>query len=273
VLQGRPRGDFLVSTKVGRVLEPCEAGAEGAGIYKATPPLKVRFDYSRDGVLRSLEASLARLGLDRVDILYVHDLELRTHRSRAAYDFCWRELTDGGGWRALDELRAAGTVAAIGLGTNETAACERLLAELDPDLFLLAGRYTLLEQAPLAGLLPACAARGVGVVVGGPFNSGVLVRQGGAYDYAAAPLDVLSRVERLAAVCDRFGAPLAAAALQFAAAHPAVASVIPGGQSADEVRANAAMMDAPIPPALWTALKDGGLIDPAAPTPPEEVAA
>jgi D-threo-aldose 1-dehydrogenase len=147
------------------------------------------------------------------------------------------------------------------------------LAELDPDLFLLAGRYTLLEQAPLAGLLPACAARGVGVVVGGPFNSGVLVRQGGAYDYAAAPPDVLARVERLAALCDRFGAPLAAAALQFAAAHPAVASVIPGGQSADEVRANAAMMDAAIPPALWTALKDEDLIDAAAPTPPEEVAA
>jgi D-threo-aldose 1-dehydrogenase len=272
-LQGRPRGDFLVSTKVGRVLEPCGAGEEGAGIYKATPPLKVRFDYARDGVLRSLEESLGRLGLDRVDILYVHDLELRTHRARAAYEFCWRELTDGGGWRALDELRAAGVVAAIGLGTNETAACERLLAELDPDLFLLAGRYTLLEQAPLAGLLPACAARGVGVVVGGPFNSGVLVRPEGSYDYAAAPPDVLARVERLAAVCARFETPLPAAALQFAAAHPVVASVIPGGQSADEVRANAAMLDAAIPQALWTALKDEGLIDLAAPTPIEELAA
>jgi D-threo-aldose 1-dehydrogenase len=273
VLQGRPRGDFLVSTKVGRRLEPCAPGQQHAGIYRGTPPLEVVFDYSRDGVLRSLEASLERLGLDRVDILYVHDLERRTHGSDAAYEARWRELTDGGGWRALDELRAEGVVAAIGLGVNETAACERLLGTLDPDLFLLAGRYTLLEQAPLAGLLPACEGRGVGIVIGGPFNSGVLARQGGSYDYAAAPSAVLARVERLAAVCARFDVPLAAAALHFAAAHPAVVSVIPGAQSAAEVEANAGLMDVAVPPALWMALKDEGLVDPAAPTPPDAVAA
>jgi D-threo-aldose 1-dehydrogenase len=267
VLAGRPRDDVLVSTKVGRRLEPCAPGQEHAGIYRGVPPLEVVFDYSRDGVLRSLEASLARLGLERVDILYVHDLERRTHGSDAAYEARWRELADGGGWRALDELRAAGTVAAIGLGVNETAACERVLAELDPDLFLLAGRYTLLEQAPLAGLLPACERRGVGIVIGGPFNSGVLARQGGSYDYAAAPGAVLARVERLAAACGRFDVPLAAAALQFAVAHPAVVSVIPGAQSAAEVEANVGLMDVAIPPALWAALKDEGLVDAAAPTP------
>ena len=271
-LAGRARSEFLVSTKVGRRLEPCAPGEAGGGIYKGVPPLKVVFDYSRDGVLRSLEASLARLGLDRVDIVYVHDLEKRTHGSIEAYDARWRELTGGGGWRALDELRAAGTVTAIGLGVNETAACERFLAALDPDLFLLAGRYTLLEQAPLAHLLPDCERRGVGIVIGGPFNSGVLAqssasRAGGSYDYADAPADVLARVGRVAAVCDRFGVPLPAAALQFAAAHPAVVSVIPGAQSAAEVAANVALMEVAIPPALWPALKADGLVDPAAPTP------
>jgi D-threo-aldose 1-dehydrogenase len=266
-LAGRPRAEFLVSTKVGRRLEPCAPGEAGAGIYKGVPPLEVVFDYSRGGVLQALEASLARLGLDRVDIVYVHDLERRTHDSDAAYEARWRELTDGGGWRALTELRASGAVAAIGLGVNETAACERVLAELDPDLFLLAGRYTLLEQAPQAHLLPECARRGVGIVIGGPFNSGVLARQGGSYDYADAPHEVLARVGRLAAVCERFGVPLAAAALQFAAAHPAVASVIPGAQAPPEVEANVGLMDVAIPPGLWGALKDEGLVDPAAPTP------
>jgi D-threo-aldose 1-dehydrogenase len=276
-LRGRARGDFLVSTKVGRRLEACAPGGEDAGIYKGVPPLRVVYDYTRDGVLRALDSSLARLGMDRVDIVYVHDLERRTHGSETAYEARWRELVAGGGWRALAELRRTGAVGAIGLGVNETAACERFLAELDPDLFLLAGRYTLLEQAPLAGLLPACERRGVGIVIGGPFNSGVLARQGGDYDYADAPREVLARVERLAAACRRFDIPLAAAALQFAAAHPAVVSVIPGAQSAAEVEANVRLMDVAIPPALWAALKDDGLIDPAAPTPaaptPDRVAA
>jgi D-threo-aldose 1-dehydrogenase len=271
-LAGRPRDDFLISTKVGRRLEPCAPGEEGAGIYKGVPQVRARFDYTGDGVLRSLEASLQRLGLDRVDILYVHDLELRTHGSDAAYRARWRELTDGGGWRALANLRAAGAIGALGLGVNETAACERFLAELDPDLFLLAGRYTLLEQAPLGHLLPACEARGVGIVIGGPFNSGVLAQRGGSYDYAAAPKGVLAKVERLAAACARYGVPLPAAALQFAAAHPAVVSVIPGAQSAAEVDANVALMDVAIPSGLWTELKEAGLVEPAAPTPADEVA-
>jgi D-threo-aldose 1-dehydrogenase len=266
-LASAPRSEFIISTKVGRVLEPCLAGEESSGIYQATPALRARFDYSRDGVLRSFEASLKRLGLDRVDILYVHDLEPGTHGSAAVYEARWAELTQGGGWRVLDELRRAGAVDALGLGVNEAAPCQRMLAELDPDLFLLAGRYTLLEQAPLQGLLPACERRGVGVVIGGPFNSGILARADGTFNYAAAPPEVLARVERLRGVCSRLGVALLAAALQFVAAHPAVVSVIPGGQTSAEVAANVAMMGDVIPAALWTALRDEGLIDAAAPTP------
>src|SRR5579859_8008666 len=150
LLSQKPRDQFVLSTKVGRVLEPCTPGREVSGIYVGTPPFKVRFDYTRDGVRASFEASLRRLGVDRVDILYVHDLEPRTHGSKAAFEARTRELFDGGGWRALDELRGAGDVAAIGLGVNDIEPCETLLSRADPDLFLLAGRYTLLEQGPLA---------------------------------------------------------------------------------------------------------------------------
>ncbi|HEY2708106.1 MAG TPA: aldo/keto reductase [Caulobacteraceae bacterium] len=270
-LRSKPREEFVLSTKVGRLLEPCAPGEEASGIYKPTPALKVRFDYTHDGVLRSLAASLARLGTDRVDILYVHDLERPPHGDD--YESRWADLTDGGGWRALDDLRAAGVVSAIGLGVNQAAPCERMLAELDPDLFLLAGRYTLLEQAPLHGLLPNCERRGVGVVIGGPFNSGVLVRPDGAYNYAAASPEITARVDRLRAVCARFDVPLPAAALRFVLAHPAVVSVVPGAQTVDEVASNAALMDHPIPDDLWAALQAEGLIDVGAPVPEPMVAA
>lgn len=266
-LKAKSRDDFLLSTKVGRLLSPCSAGEEAAGIYLSPPPFRVSFDYRRDGVLRSFEASLARLDVDRLDILYVHDLEPGTHGSAEAYEARWSELTNGGGWRALDELRAEGVVAAIGMGVNDSAPCQRVLAEFDPDLFLVAGRYTLLEQGPLRGLLPACQRRGVGVVVGGPYNSGILARRGGWYDYARAPAQVLERVDRLSAVCDRFGVPLKAAALQFPIAHPAVVSVIPGGQTPEEVAGNARLTVEPIPDELWACLKSERLLDSSAPTP------
>jgi D-threo-aldose 1-dehydrogenase len=266
-LKGKPRNDVLLSTKVGRVLSPCRTGEEDSGIYLAPPSFKASFDYRYDGVMRSFEQSLARLDLDRVDLLFVHDLELAAHGSVETYEARWSELVDGGGWRALDELRGAGAVAAIGMGVNQTAPCERMLAELDPDLFLLAGRYTLLEQAPLRSLLPACGRRGVGVVVGGPYNSGVLARRGGWYDYARPTTEVLAKVDRLAAVCDALGVSLRAAALQFPTAHPAVVSVIPGGQTQEEVRANVQLMAEVIPDDLWARLKAEGLLDATAPTP------
>jgi D-threo-aldose 1-dehydrogenase len=270
VLKTRPRADYLLSTKVGRVLEPCPPGEEASGVYVATPPLKVRFDYSYDGVMRSYGASLERLGVDRVDILYVHDVDAMTHGSRAASEARIRELIDQGGWRALDQLRAAGDVAAIGAGVNEWEPCARLLELADPDLFLLAGRYTLLEQAALETLLPECERRGAGVVIGGPFNSGVLAvgpKPGAMYNYAPAPEHILERVAAIAAVCAEFDVPLPKAALQFPLAHPAVVSVIPGGQTPAEVARNAELLHDPVPLALWPALKREGLMRPDAPVP------
>jgi D-threo-aldose 1-dehydrogenase len=270
VLKGEPRDVFLLSTKVGRLLEPCAPGEEDSGIYQGVPPVKVAYDYSYDGVMRSHEASLRRLGLDRVDILYVHDIDAMTHGSRGGAEARTRELIDQGGWRALDELRAAGDVAAIGAGVNEWEPCARLLELADPDIFLLAGRYTLLEQEALETLLPACAARGVGVVVGGPFNSGVLATgpvPGAIYNYAPAPEAILRRTAEIEAVCARHGARLAQAALAFPLGHPSVVSVIPGGQTPDQVGQNLALLNAPIPDRLWADLKAAGLMRPDAPAP------
>jgi D-threo-aldose 1-dehydrogenase len=269
-LRGEPRDSFLLSTKVGRLLKPCAPGDEDSGIYVGVPQVKVAYDYSHDGVMRSYEASLKRLGLDRVDILYVHDIDAMTHGSREAAEARTRALVDQGGWRALDELRAAGDVAAIGAGVNEWQPCARLLQLADPDIFLLAGRYTLLEQEALAALLPACAARGVGVVVGGPFNSGILATgavPGALYNYAPAPEPILRRTAAIEAVCARHGVRLAQAALQFPLGHPAVVSVIPGGQTPDQVAENLALLDAPIPARLWADLKAAGLMSLDAPTP------
>jgi D-threo-aldose 1-dehydrogenase len=269
-LRDQPRGDFLLSTKVGRLLELCAPGDEDSGIYLGAPPFKVRFDYSHDGVMRSYEASLARLGLDRIDIVYVHDIDAMTHGSRQAAEARTRELIDQGGWRALDELRAAGDVAAIGAGVNEWEACVRLIELADPDLFLLAGRYTLLEQDALASLLPACTARGIGVVVGGPFNSGILATgavPGAMYNYAPAPEPILRRTEAIEAICTRHGVRLPQAALQFPLGHPAVVSVIPGGQTPAEVADNLSLLNAPIPDRLWRDLKAAGLMSLDAPIP------
>jgi D-threo-aldose 1-dehydrogenase len=268
VLAGKPRSDFLVSTKVGRLLEPCGPGEEGAGVYLDTPQVRGAFDYTYDGVMRSLEDSLKRLGLDRVDILFVHDTDARNHGGWAGCEARLVELMAGGGWRALQELRASGAVAAIGMGVNEWEPCAWLLERADPDFFLLAGRYTLLEQVPLDGFLPDCQRRGVGVVIGGPFNSGILARgPGGPFDYAAAPPEVIERVKRIDAACRRYGTPLIAAALQFAGVHPAVVSVIPGAQTVSELRSNLEVQAFPIPPELWDALRAEGLLHPAAPTP------
>lgn len=272
-LRGKPRGDYLLSTKVGRLLEPCAPGEEAAGVYLQTPQVRGRYDYSYDGVMRAFEDSLSRLGLDRVDILFVHDIDARNHGGREACEARIGELMDAGGWRALDGLRASGAVSAIGAGVNEWEPCARLLELCDPDLFLLAGRYTLLEQEPQAGFLPECVRRGVGVVIGGPFNSGILARgphDGASFDYAAAPPRVIDRVRAIETVCRRFGTPLIAAALQFAGAHPAVVSVIPGVQSLAELTSNLQAQRTPIPPDLWDALRAEGLLHAQAPTPMAE---
>ena len=269
-LRGRPRDSFALSSKVGRLLEPCPPGEQDAGIYVDAPPMRARFDYSYDGVMRSVEGSLSRLGMDRIDILYVHDVDAHTHGSEAAADARLRELMDLGGWRALEGLRSSGAVGAIGAGVNACRPCERLLEIADPDVFLLAGRFSLLDRSAAARLLPACERRGVGVVIGGPYNSGVLATgavPGARYDYAPASEPVLAKVRVLEALCASHGVRLADAALQFPLRHPAVISVIPGGQTAAEVDRNAAGFAAPIPPQLWSDLDEEGGLAEAAPQP------
>ena len=262
--------DIVVSTKVGRVLAPTTASnlqVARQGFISPEPYESV-FDYSYDGIMRSFEESRRRLGRD-IDILYVHDLGLRTHGERHSVQM---RLFLSEGYRAIRSLREQGVVRAIGLGVNEWQVCEAVLATADLDIVLLAGRYTLLEQGALESFLPLCVRRGIAVVVGGPYNSGILARdehtQGsGNYDYSRPPGDILARVDSLQAVCGRHRVPLAAAALQFPLAHPAVVSVIPGMSSAAEVAAAVRWMSIPIPAACWLELRQQGLLRADAPIP------
>jgi D-threo-aldose 1-dehydrogenase len=266
LLRRQARGRFTVGTKVGRLLEPCASNEVNGGFFVSTPQVRFDYDYSYEGVMRSFESSLKRTGLERVDILYVHDVCSLVHGSREAAEARIQELLKKGGWRALDELRSSGQVAAIGAGVNEWQACARMLEVADPDLFLLAGRYTLLEQEPLDSLFPACAQRGVGIVNGGPYNSGILAGKT-TYNYSAAPAPIIAKVRELQAVCDRHGVALPSAALQFVLAHPLVVSVIPGSQTVGEHRQNVAVLDARIPMAFWDELKALQLIHASAPVP------
>jgi D-threo-aldose 1-dehydrogenase len=258
-----------VSTKVGRLLRPAPE-ADPAGErhgFVAAAPFEPVFDYSYDGVMRSFEASLMRLKRDHVDILLAHDLGPVTH---GADDAMRRRQFFEGGYKAMRLLRDSGAVDAIGLGVNEWEICDAALDEGDFDVFLLAGRYTLLEQTALDRFLPRCAARDVSIIVGGPFNSGVLVegiKPGAHYNYGPASAEILDRVRRLEAVCFVHGTPLAAAALQFPLAHPQVASVIPGLSSPAQVRQALAWATHAVPDALWDDLRAQGLLQADAPTP------
>jgi D-threo-aldose 1-dehydrogenase len=251
--------DVMISTKVGRRLEPIETSERERHGFVDAAPFEPVFDYTRDGVLRSFESSLRRLKRDQVDVLLAHDLGRQTHGDAHAGHM--RDFLEGG-YQAMRELRDAGVVGAIGLGVNEQAVCEEVLDHADIDIFLLAGRYTLLEQAALESLLPRCVARSVGIIVGGPFNSGALVETSGTlhYNYEAAPADIVERVRRLRQVCAAHGVPLAAAALQFPLAHPAVLSVIPGMATPDQVADAMGWLDIIIPDALWSDLRGEGLI-------------
>ncbi|WP_082443377.1 MULTISPECIES: aldo/keto reductase [unclassified Sphingomonas] len=261
----------IVSTKVGRVLRPApdrDLTSERQG-FVSPEPVESAFDYSRDGVLRSFDASRDRLRRDRIDLLLAHDLGEMTHG--ADHGARMATFLDGG-YPAMRALRDAGVVGAIGIGVNEIAVCEELLDRVELDVILLAGRYTLLEQAALDTLLPRCAASGVQVIVGGPYNSGILASGTGPdarYNYEAPPAEVTRRVDAIAAICARHGVPMAAAALQFPMAHPAVTAVIPGMADAAEVAQAAALATLKLPPALWTDLIDAGLIRADAPVPME----
>ncbi|GAB2588847.1 aldo/keto reductase [Streptomyces capparidis] len=251
-LRGRPRERYTVSTKVGRLLEPvAEVAGDDTAHGFAVPATHRRvWDFSADGVLRSLEASLERLGLDRVDIVYLHDPD----------DHPRQALTEA--YPALERLRAEGVVRAVGAGMNQAELLTTFVRETDVDVVLLAGRYTLLDQRGGEELLPEAARRGVSVVAGGVYNSGLLAdpRPGATYDYRAAPPRLVERALRIKAVCEGEGVPLRAAALRFPLLHPAVASVLVGARSAEEVRDSAAMHGRPVPDRLWAALRAAGLL-------------
>lgn len=259
-LAGLPRDSYAISTKVGRLLVPTGEGhpaTDDANGFQVPATYRRVWDFSRDGVLRSVEASLARLGLDRVDMPLLHDPE--------------ESGTDAveEGLPALAELRESGAVGAIGVGTKRVEAAVDMVRKADVDVVMIAGRYTLLEQGALDALLPLCQERRVFVVAVGVFNSGLLAteRPGTTYEYAPAPPDVLARATRLAGVCGEYGVPLPAAALRFPGAHPAVKSVVMGCRTAAEVRSNVDYFARPIPPELWSRLRDESLLPPGAPIP------
>lgn len=265
--------DFVISSKVGRLLDPVTGPTSERVVrhgYATSMPFEPVFDYSYDAVMRSYAESLQRLGLARIDILYIHDIGRMTHGDENAFHMA--ELTTGGGLKALEELRATGAITGFGMGVNEVAACLEVMDHARLDVILLAGRYTLLEQTPLDDLFPRCAAAGTAIVVGGPFNSGILavgVKSGAAstFNYEAAPRAVIDKVAAIEAVCDAHGVPLPAAALQFPLAHPLVASVIPGLDSPERVEQALALHRYPIPAALWQDLKARNLLRQGAPTP------
>jgi D-threo-aldose 1-dehydrogenase len=271
-LRSKARDEFVVSTKVGRVLSrPRDPRSfQPTTLWANALPFEWRFDYRHDAVLRSFEDSLQRLGLNRVELLLIHDLDVGVHGGASAFAQRVNELDRGGGFRALAELRDEGAVDGIGAGLNESGSVARLLERFDLDVCLLAGRYTLLEQDALDEALPLCEERGVSVMIGGVFNSGILATgpvAGATYEYEEAPREVVERVRLLAEACSRHDVELPAAALQFPLAHPSVAAVIAGAESAAEVGQNLARFARPIPGRLWTALREEGLIRADAPVP------
>jgi D-threo-aldose 1-dehydrogenase len=263
-LRERPRDSYVISTKAGRLMRPDPSVKPGECGWAAPLPFRPHYDYSHDGILRSHEDSLQRLGLDRIDILYVHDIGRVTHGD--LHPHYWEQLTRGGGLRALEQLREEGAIKAFGLGVNEWEVVADALDICALDCVLLAGRYTLLEQASLAPLMDRCARAGTAVVIGGPFNSGILAGSN-KFNYEDAPATVVERVAAIAAICREFGVPLQAASLQFPMAHPAVVSCIPGAQHSAQLRQNAHWFSQPLPAALWEALTRAGLVDKRAPVP------
>jgi D-threo-aldose 1-dehydrogenase len=269
-LRDKKRSEYIISTKVGRILEVCKPPERsGIGKFFNTPSRREIFDYSYDGFMRSFEFSFERLGLDSIDILLVHDCDIFTHGSKAASDAHIKTLMKSG-YKALIKLRDEKVIKAFGAGVNEWQVCQTLAEQGDFDLFLLAGRYTLLEQEQsLNSFLPLCEKRGIGVILGGPYNSGILAtgpRKGAFYNYDPAPKHILERVAKIEAVCRANKVKLPQAALRFPLTHPAVVSVVAGAVSPKEVALNVEAMRIKIPKALWKQLKAEGLLDPRAPT-------
>ena len=278
---GRDRAEVVLATKVGKLLRRPRSPEElDATEWPGGLPFRIRWDFSYDGVMRAYEDSLQRLGVTRVDLLTIHDLDYSEHESPEVADRLLDQLVDGGGRRALAELQAAGEIRAVGAGVNDVGSIARFAERFEVDYYLLAMPYSLVDQRPLDDELAWCLDRGIGIIKGAPYASGILAadiagagdRAAGAaasatYDYHAPSAEVRSTVSRIAAVCARHGVPMRAAALQFLLAHPAVASVIPGAATPAEVADNARMMTLPIPADLWRELQHERLLKEGAPTP------
>ena len=269
-LFGKKRKDYVLSTKVGRLLQVCDPKQRtGIGKFFDTPSRREIYDYSYDGFMRSIEFSLERLGVDSIDVIFIHDVDVFNHKTVAARDAHVKTILNSG-IKALEKLRSEKVIKAYGAGVNEWEVCEILAKNADVDIFLLAGRYTLLEQDSLNSFLPLCEERGIGIVLGGPYNSGILAtgpKPGAWYNYDPAPKAILARVAQIEAICKKHKVKLAQAALRFPMHHKQVVSVIPGGVSPKEVALNVATLDAKIPKALWKDLKAAGLLHQDAPVP------
>ena len=266
-LRWKNRSDFVLSSKVGRLLHPARKEDINYAPWTNAGRFEVEFNYSYDATMRSVDDSLQRMGLESIDILYIHDIDKFTRGDEQPEVF---ETAMNGAWRALSKLRDERVVKAIGVGVNEWEVCQDALEQRDFDCFLLAGRYTLLEQEALDTFLPLCEQRNASVVVGGGFNSGILAtgaKDGAKYNYSPAPETIKRRVQAIESVCKEFQVPLTAAALQFVVAHPAVPTFMAGTRTVKQVKQNIAWFSHPIPSEFWTALKSNRLIREDAPTP------
>ncbi len=262
-LRDKPRDEYVLSTKVGRLLHACAPGdRDGLGKWFDVPNRKEEYDYSYDGVMRSVEFSLERLGVDRIDLLFVHDIDVPNQGSRENVFAKVDELM-AGGYHALEKMRKEGVIQGFGAGVNEWEVAQQLTERGDFDIFLLAGRYTLLEQEAMNSFLPLCEARGIGIVTGGAYNSGILATgpvEGSYYNYEPAPQDIKDKVAAIQAVCEAHGVRLIDAAFQFPLLHPTTVSVIPGGQGVAEMESNLQAARAAIPGEVWSELKAKGLM-------------
>jgi len=270
-LRRLPQQKFTISTKVGRVYRrPKTLDEQPIGPWTGGLPFILRFDYSYDGIMRSYEDSLQRLGLPRVDLLVIHDIDKLYHGDDTGIEACFQQLETGGGIRAMEALKSSGEIKGFGAGINDTPTITHFLDRLDLDFFLVAMPYTLVDQAPLDEAFPRCADQGVGVIIGSPYASGILATgaiDGAKYNYAPASQEILAKVRGIEAVCQRHGVPLQAAALQFPLYHPSVAAIIPGAVSADEVEQNLSYFKTEIPEDCWAELKAEGLLRVDAPVP------
>ncbi len=269
-LRQRSRDDFVLSTKVGRVLRaPHDPGDFRAEFWTGALPFDFDFDYSYDGIMRSYEDSMQRLGLNRIDLLLIHDLDCWHHENEDLFQSHLSQLL-GSGWRALEELKGRGSIGGVGAGINLSGIIPRFLDCMELDFFIVAMPYTLLDQGALDVEFPLCEERGVGVVIGAVFASGILATgpvEGAVYGYKPASVEILEKTKSIQSVCQKFQVPLIAAAMQFPLAHPVVAAIIPGATQPEFVESNREMVALEIPAEFWTELKMEGLIREDAPTP------